>query len=89
MRWNNVIKTKAGIHVYIDTAYTFDAGWETMVFECDENGMVSDWLDLDVKHYGCEEMAGLGHSGMVEKWENLTAEEVSEFINERDNLFAD
>lgn len=31
---------------YIDKANTFDAGWETMVFPCDENGEVENWIEI-------------------------------------------
>lgn len=30
----------------VDKADTFDAGWETMVFCCDEEGEVTDWQEL-------------------------------------------
>lgn len=38
-------------YVWIDTCDTFDRGWETMVFRCDENGNVLDWMDLDSELY--------------------------------------
>lgn len=30
-----------GSHYYVDSRYTFDAGYETMVFPCNENGNVT------------------------------------------------
>ena len=30
-------------YYYIDSVETFDLGFETMVFECDELGAVEDW----------------------------------------------
>ncbi len=44
--------------------------FETMVFECDENGDVSDWKDLDKDNYNTEEGAEIGHQKMVKKWKN-------------------
>ena len=32
-----------------DYEWTFDRGPETMLFECDDTGYVSDWLDLWVE----------------------------------------
>lgn len=55
-------------YVWIDTCNTFDRGWETMVFRCDENGKVLDWMDLDSELYINENNASKGHDKMVEKW---------------------
>lgn len=30
----------------VDKADTLDVGWETMIFECDKEGNVSNWLEL-------------------------------------------
>lgn len=55
-------------HFLIDTCYTDDWGNESMVFECDENGEVSDWGDLDVsRFFGDSEMEQV-HNEMVQKW---------------------
>ena len=35
---STVVKTRGGQYVWVDTCYTLDAGWETMVFPCDERG---------------------------------------------------
>ena len=43
-------------------------GYETMVFECDENGKVTNWEDLDKANYLTEEEAMEGHEIMVDKW---------------------
>lgn len=42
--------------------------FETMVFNCDEDGVVTDWMDLDVAKYDTREEAIHGHEEMVEKW---------------------
>lgn len=64
----DIIKTLGGEYVYIDTRYTFDHGWETMVFTCDENGKVTDWCDLDCEIYGTKEQADRGHTEMINRW---------------------
>lgn len=66
-----VVKTKTRGYVYIDTRYTFDCGWETMVFRCNKNGEVIDWIDLDVDRYNSREEADRGHYRMVMKWVNM------------------
>lgn len=64
----DVIQTKGGEFVYIDTCFTIDHGWETMVFACNENGEVTNWADLDAEWYGAVEQAHIGHINMVNKW---------------------
>jgi len=44
--------------------------FETMVFECGENGNVSDWGDLDRDNYKTEKEAEIGHQKMVKSGEN-------------------
>lgn len=70
MKKSDVVKLLDGQYVWIDTCYTFDHGWETMVFECDENGDVVSWWDLDSDRYFSEAEAAVGHDRMVEKWQN-------------------
>ena len=64
----NTIQTKSGNFVYISTCYTPDKGWETMVFECDKNGEVVNYLDLDAERYDDVIQAFNGHLDMVDKW---------------------
>ena len=40
------------LYFLVDKAETPDAGWETMVFSCDRDGNISDWLDLWVDRTG-------------------------------------
>jgi hypothetical protein len=42
MKKSTTVKTRTMGYVWIDTCNTFDRGWETMVFRCDENGKVLD-----------------------------------------------
>ena len=73
MKKSDVVKLLGGQYVWIDTCYTLDHGWETMVFESDENGNVISWWDLDSDHYMSEAEAAVGHGCMVEKWQNTLA----------------
>ena len=68
---STTVKTRTMGYVWIDTCDTFDRGWETMVFRCDENGNVSDWMDLDSELYICKDHAFKGHNEMVEKWKDM------------------
>lgn len=70
MKRSDTVKLLGGEYVWIDTCYTFDRGWETMVFESDESGNVKNWIDLDSQLYYTEEQASRGHDTMVEKWKN-------------------
>ena len=73
MRKSDVVKLLGGQYVWIDTCYTLDHGWETMVFECDENGNVISWWDLDSNRYTSEAEAAVGHERMVGKWQDKWA----------------
>jgi hypothetical protein len=46
--YSDIVKTKRGTYVFVDSRNTADCGYETMVFNCNESGMVDDWLDIDV-----------------------------------------
>ena len=63
-----VVKSKQYNYVAVDTCYTFDRGWETMVFPCDKNGNILSWLDLDAMLYSSRQEAAIGHVEMVNKW---------------------
>ena len=65
---STVIITRSGQYVLIDTCWTLDHGYETMVFECDPNGRVTSWSDLDVAWYHSKEEADIGHANMINKW---------------------
>lgn len=40
-------------------------GFETMVFPCDEQGTVTDWMELDCRRYHSVEAARDGHNDVV------------------------
>lgn len=58
-------------YVWIDTCDTFYHEWETMVFRCDKNGNVSDWMCLDSELHIRKDHAFKGHDEMVEKWKDM------------------
>ncbi len=53
MHLTNVVG-RNGKHYYVSSCYTFDNGYETMIFYCDKNGNVTDWNDLYCEHYSDE-----------------------------------
>ena len=71
MKKSTPVKTRTMGYVWIDTCFTFDHGWETMVFASDKNGKVLDWMDLDCDIYATESQASEGHDEMVEKWKDM------------------
>lgn len=42
MKKSTIVKTRTRGYVLVDTCYTLDRGWETMVFASDKNGNVSN-----------------------------------------------
>lgn len=74
----NVVRTKNGRYVAVDTAllpeklkwYGID-DYETMVFACDKNGKVTSWEDLDIKTAKDIEEAEKVHKEMIKKWEDM------------------
>lgn len=67
-KYSATVQEPNGNYVWIDTRYTADHGWETMVFKCDDEGNVSDWGELDWNIYDNEEEAIVGHQQMISKW---------------------
>lgn len=67
-------KTMNGKYVVIDTCYTADHGYETMVFKATgQNGTEPEsWSDIDAAWYESWEEARLGHLDMIEKWQKET-----------------
>lgn len=69
--FTDVVKKNSGLYdsyYQIDTCYTVDHGWESMVFACNANGKVSNFEDFDCAHYDSEEEARAGHEAMIAKW---------------------
>ena len=66
--WIDIFMSASGNFYYVDSGYTLDHGYETMVFACDNEGNVTDWLNLDEEWYDSPEEMQTGHKAMVEKW---------------------
>lgn len=64
----SIVRTRSWRHVYIDTRKVPGYGYETMVFNCDKDGNVKSWMDIDCRTYQTEEEAEKGHKEVVEKW---------------------
>ena len=67
-RLSDTFMSASGNFYYVDSNNTFDHGYETMVFACNNEGEVTDWKDLDCKRYHSLEEMQAGHKAMVEKW---------------------
>lgn len=56
-------------YVIVSTVFiSFIKQYETMVFECDKDGYINNYFDLDCKHYDDESFAMQGHHKMIEEW---------------------
>jgi len=66
--YRDTVKTANGKYLLVDSRDTFDHGYETMVFRCDENGAVDNWLDIDVDTYPTLPDMIKGHVQMINKW---------------------
>ena len=58
----------SGAEIWPDLYEEADGAFETMVFPCDEQGIVSDWLELDCERYRTRSDAMTGHINMVQNW---------------------
>lgn len=54
-----------GKYYYVSSCYTFDHGYETMIFYCDKNGSVTDWGDLYCERYSDEFAMARRHNEIV------------------------
>lgn len=61
---NIVNSGKTGKPYYVSTADTPDAGWETMIFEIDEDGVI-DWMGIYTRHYENSDDAHSGHCEII------------------------
>ena len=69
----DVVATKNGQYVAVDTCWTIDHGWETMVFQCNSEGNIESYADLDADWYDSEAEAAEGHVAMIKKWKEVAA----------------
>lgn len=64
----DVVRTRTKGYVLVDTCYTIDHGYETMVFKCDSEGNVPRYDDLDCDRYDTWEDAKKGHERIRSEW---------------------
>jgi predicted ATPase len=60
----------SGAESFADLYEQFGGGYETMVFACEPDGLITDWLELDCQRYHTEDEARTGHKDMVQNWTN-------------------
>lgn len=61
---SNVVEHK-GNYYYVDSCYTLDHGYETMIFPCDENGNVTNWGELYTEWYENATEMEMRHEAIV------------------------
>lgn len=54
-------------HYVVDSCFTLDCGFETMIFACDSNGNVTDWKDLYAEWYDTVAEMETRHKEIVEQ----------------------
>ena len=59
-----------GKYYYVDSCFTFDNSYETMVFPCTPNGTVTNWMHLYARWYKTSIDMRNGHKEIVENLEN-------------------
>ena len=64
----DIVKTTQGSYVMIYTSNQFNLGWDTEVFDCDENGEIVDFTHLRCVEYDCKTDAIIGHKKMIEEY---------------------
>ena len=62
---SDVVLHSNGNHYYIDSRYTYDHGYETMVFLCDSKGEVISWSDLYAEIYTSKEAMQTRHAEII------------------------
>ena len=81
----SIVKTDNGMYYYVDTSNTWDYGWETMAFPCDEAGNVLSWGGVAVDRYKNVMEALEGHAQMVERLEEYLLEYGGEETDDEDS----
>ena len=70
MRLSDVVQVNRNYY-WVDSCLTMDHGYETMIFPCDRNGNVTDWIDLYCENYRAEEEMAIRHVAIVEKMREM------------------
>lgn len=68
MKFTDIVKVD-GIYYLVDSCFTFDCGFETMIFMCNDDGKVIDWCDLYVEHYNTKSEMEIRHYEIVSELE--------------------
>jgi hypothetical protein len=62
-------------YVFVSTVFAFDhMGWETMVFECKEDGDVVSWSELDSRRHRDIAEATFYHAEFMREWRGKIAD---------------
>ena len=68
------VTTPAGLHVVVSTVQLpllwGRVEFESMTFAADEDGKITNWLELGCNRYSTAEHAMEGHADMVNEWYN-------------------
>lgn len=71
---SDVVQHSNGNYYYVDSRYTYDHGYETMVFSCDDKGEVSSWSDHYAETYASIEAMQTRHAEIIANMEKYVAE---------------
>ena len=63
--FTEIIRVDDNRHYYVDSRFTLDNGFETMVFVCNKFGEVVSWKDLYAEWYTDVNEMSIGHSRIV------------------------
>lgn len=63
---STVVKTDDG-HRWVSTVALWPSGYETLVFECDSEGTVTDWIEVDGSRCSTLDAAREQHARHVAK----------------------
>ena len=64
MKLTHIIKSN-GKYYLVDSCYTWDCGYETMIFRCNSKGNVKNWRELFVARYQSESEMQQRHMKIV------------------------
>ena len=78
MKLTDIVKVGTE-HYCVDSCWTSDLGYETMVFTCDTKGSITNQHDLYAKHYSNEVEMSIGHIEVVNALKQIN--ELMNYIN--------
>lgn len=80
MKLSAIVRTRGGQYVWVDTYFIPMAYGKTVVFPCDIQGNVTNWVDLDVSIYFSTKKAKIGHELACKMWANILVNDNYEII---------